>query len=129
LAVGDILNVIGKWTDDAKTAITAKLVRNISIQKRFGVIFGKVTQVNDGSLVIESKREDEVLSVTIYIVGAKFTNRKEEVINLSDIKVGHKIRAKGVWDRTLKEMREATQIKDFDLPVKVIPTEEISEED
>lgn len=127
LAVGDILNVVGKWTDDTKTAITAKLVRNISIQKRFGVVFGKVTQINDGDLVIDSKKGDETLSVTIYTTGAKFVQRDEQGMTVSDIKVGHRIRAKGVWDRTLKEMRETSQVKDFDLPMRVKPTVTTSE--
>lgn len=127
LVVGDILNVVGKWSDDAKTAITAKLVRNISIQKRWGVIFGKVTQINEGSIVMESKRGGETLSVTVYTSGAKLVKRNQESMTISDLKVGHRVRVKGVWDRTLKEIRETEQIKDFDLPVRVKPTVTTSE--
>ncbi len=121
-AVGNILNIIGKWTDSGKTAIMARLVRNTSIQKRHGVIFGKVTKKNDSSLVIESKIDGETLPVTIYTTGAKFIKRNEESMTISDIQIGHRIRAKGVWDRTLKEMRETTEIKDFDLPLIVKPS-------
>ena len=37
MSVGDTINVIGLWADDQHTTITAKLVRDISIQARFGV--------------------------------------------------------------------------------------------
>jgi len=32
-SVGDVLNVMGYWTDDTKTAVNACYIRNISIQK------------------------------------------------------------------------------------------------
>lgn len=118
LAVGDKVNVVGKWTDENKTAITAKLVRDASIQKRHGVLFGKVTAKSDSSFTMEAKRGGEIFSVTVYITDAKFINRKEETISYGDIQVSHRVRAKGVWDRTLKEMRETTEVKDFDLPTK-----------
>lgn len=117
-AIGDKVNVVGKWTDENKTAITAKLVRNASIQKRFGVLFGKVLTKSDASFTMEVKRGGEILTATIYTTGVKFINRKEETITYGDILVGHRVRAKGVWDRTLKEMRETTEVKDFDLPTK-----------
>jgi hypothetical protein len=118
LAVGDRLNVIGKWTDDSKTTINAKLVRDASIQKRHGVVFGKVTAKGDASFTMDVKKGGETLTVTVYTGSAKFINRKEEVIAYGDIQIGHRVRAKGLWDRTLKEMRETTEVKDFDIPAK-----------
>ena len=85
-------------------------------------MFGKVTTKSDSSFTIETKRNEETFTVTIYTSGATFINRKEETIAYSDVLVGHMIRAKGVWDKSLKEMRETTKVKDFILPI-VIPTQ------
>lgn len=114
--VGDEVNIIGRYTNEEKTEIEAKLIRNLSIQKRSGVFFGKVVSVLENSLVIETLKRDQL---TVYINrNTKLINRKEEKINFSEIKIDHKIRVKGVWDRNLKEVREVDEIKDFSLPTK-----------
>jgi len=59
---------------------------------------------------------------TVYFGTAKIVNRKETNITLSDIKVGDRVRVKGVWDKTLSKIAEVIQIKDFSIPV-VIPTQ------
>jgi len=121
LAVGDKVNVVGKWTDENKSVITGKLVRDTSIQKRFGVLFGKILTKSDTSFTMEVKRGEEIFTVTVYTTGAKFVQRNEKAMTSADIKIDHRVRAKGVWDRTLKEIRETTEVKDFTLPVVVSP--------
>ncbi len=114
--VDDEVNVIGRYTNEEKTEIEAKLIRNLSIQKRWGAFFGKVFSISDNSLAIEAGKRGQI---TVYVDGdTKLINRKEEKINFSDIKIDHKIRVKGVWDRNLKEVREVDEIKDFSLPNK-----------
>lgn len=114
--VGDEVNVIGRYTNEEKTEIEAKLIRNLSIQKRWGVFFGRVISVSDNFLVIETTKRNQL---TIYVSeNTKLINRKEEKINFSDIKTGHRIRVKGVWDKNLKEVRLTDEIKDFSLPTK-----------
>jgi hypothetical protein len=53
----------------------------------------------------------------------KIINRREESVSLNNIEVGHRVRVKGVWDRALREIREADEIKDFSLPPKPTKTE------
>ena len=118
LAVGDKVNVVGKWTDENKTAITAKLVRDASIQKRFGVLFGKILTKSDSSFTMEVKRGKETLTATVYTTGAKFINRKEETISYGDILVGHRVRVKGIWDRIKNTINEVKEVKDFTLPLQ-----------
>ncbi len=117
-SVGDKLNIIGKWTNEEKTQMEARLVRNLSIQKRWGVFFGKVTQKNNDNFVMETvKRETQ----TVYFgSGTKFVNRRGEEITYNDLQLGHRVRIKGVWDRTLSKIIDVEEVKDFSLPPQPI---------
>ena len=114
--VGDTLNVIGKWTDDAKTTIQARLVRDVSIQKRFGVFFGTVTSLNSNGWVMQTVNRGNQTVTTVSTT--KFTNRKEETISQSDVKVGDKVRVRGLWDKTANTITEVTATKDFSIPAQ-----------
>ncbi|MFA5770326.1 MAG: hypothetical protein WC894_02425 [Patescibacteria group bacterium] len=118
-SVGDEVVVFGKFTDDTKLIIDAKTVKNNSIQKRKGAFFGKVTVKNSDNFVMETLERG---TQTVYFGTAKIVDRRETNISYSDIKVGDRIRAKGVWDKTLNKISEVTQIKDFSIPV-VVPTQ------
>jgi len=118
-SVGDEVIVFGKFTDDTKLIIDAKTVKNNSIQKRFGAFFGKITVKNIDNFIMETAERG---TQTVYFGTAKIVNRKETNITLSDIKVGDRVRVKGVWDKTLSKIAEVIQIKDFSIPV-VIPTQ------
>lgn len=124
MSVGDMVNVIGTWTDDAKTTIQARLVRDTSIQKRFGVFLGTVKSIVSGGFVMQTEKRG-TLTVTIDS-STKLTNRKEQTIAQDDIAVGHKVRAKGLWDSTLHTLKEVAQVKDFSLPVQATTTATIT---
>lgn len=120
--VGDTVNVIGIWADDAHTVITAKLVRDVSIQKRFGVFIGEVKSLlSDGWIMTtkSDKRADQTVTVSS---STKFENRKEESITKDQIQVGHRVRIKGLWNKTTNTVTEVKEVKDFTLPVKVSAT-------
>lgn len=118
-SVGDEMMVFGKFTDDTKSIIDAKTVKNNSIQKRFGAFFGKVTVKNTDNFVMETAERG---SQTVYFGTAKFVDRKEMTITINDIKIGDRVRVKGVWDKTLSKITEVIQVKDFSIPI-IIPTE------
>lgn len=115
-SVGNTVNVYGSWTDDTKTTIDARLVRNLSIQKRFAVFIGQVKSLLGNGWVmstVSAKRPDQTVTVTS---STKFVNRKEETITQSDIQVGHRVRVKGLWDSSNNTVTEVTHVKDFSLP-------------
>lgn len=118
-SIGDEVVVFGKFTDDTKLIIDAKIVKNNSIQKRRGAFFGKVTVKNSDNFVMETLERG---IQTVYFGTTSIVNRKEITISYSDIKVGDRVRAKGVWDKTLSKINEVTQVKDFSQPV-VVPTQ------
>jgi len=113
-SVGDKVNIIGSWEDDAKTTIKALLIRDISIQKRHGVFFGSITAKSDTGFTLASKkRGDQAVTVAS---DTKYVNRKEETITFNDLAVGQQIRVRGLWDSTHATITEVAKIKDFSLP-------------
>lgn len=114
MQIGDKLNVFGKWTDDTKATIQARLVRDLSIQKRFGAFIGTVQQLTANGWVMDTvNRGNQTVTV---VSSTKFVNRKEEPITKNDILVGHRVRVKGLWDRTNNTITEVTQVKNYSLP-------------
>jgi hypothetical protein len=118
VSVGDTVQVIGKWTSTADTEVTAVLIRDISIQKRFGVFFGTVTSLTSNGFVVNTIHRD---SETVTFGSAKIVDRKGGTLSESDVKVGDKIRVRGMWDSNLKTITEVTEIKDFSLPPMASP--------
>ncbi len=122
MVTGDSVNVFGLWTDENKTAVNACLIRDISIQKRFGVFFGEVRSVSSTGFVmstVSEKRADQTVSISS---STKLINRKEQTISQGDIQVGHKVRVSGLWDNQANTVTEVTKVKDFSLPVVPTPT-------
>ena len=99
MSVGDSLNVIGKWTDDVHSTIQAKLVRDSSIQKRFGVFVGTVTSLTGTGWIMST------------------INRGPQTVTAtqSAVLVGHKVRVRGLWDNKLNTITEVSHVKDYSL--------------
>ncbi len=115
IASGHVINVIGAWTDDTHTTVQARLVRDTSIQKRFGVFFGTVTSVLGSGWIMDTPRRG-AQTVTVSS-NTSIVNRKEETILQADVAVGHKVRVKGLWDSVNNTITEVKHAKDFSLPV------------
>jgi hypothetical protein len=113
-SVGDEVMVFGKFTNDTKLIIDAKTIKNNSIQKRFGAFFGKVTVKNSDNFIMETAERG---TQTVFFGTAKIVDRKETSIIINNIKVGDRVRVKGIWDKTLSKIIEVVQIKDFSIPV------------
>lgn len=121
MQVGDSVNVHGKWSDEAKTTIAAKLIRDVSIQKRFGVFFGTVQSLTSGGWVMTTVgRGNQTVTVSS---STKFVDRAGRSITQNDIAVGHKVRAKGLWDRANNTITEVSHVKDFSLPARPTTTQ------
>jgi len=112
--VGHEVYVIGRYIDEKQSTIQAILIRNQSIQKRWGVFFGYVLSNEGNILVIKTVKYDEI---KVYVdKNTRLINIREELISLDKIKIGHRVRVKGVWDKNLNEIRKTEEIKDFYLP-------------
>jgi hypothetical protein len=120
VSVNDLVNVHGKWTDDTKTTVQTVLVRDISIQKRFGVFFGTVQSLTSNGFVLQTvERGTQTVTVSS---STKFVNRKGEAVTQSDILPGQRIRVRGIWDRANSTITEVVGVKDFSIPVQPVAT-------
>ena len=116
LTVNDVINVIGVWTDDTKSSVQARLIRNTSIQLRFGVFIGNVTELTASGWIMNTvKRGNQEVAVESE---TKIMNRREEEISKTDVTVGHRVRVKGLWNSTANTITEVSHVKNFSLPVK-----------
>ncbi len=122
ILVGHTVNVIGIWTDDAHTTIQAKVVRDVSLQRRFGVFIGMVQSLTSNGWVmttLSEKRENQTVTIS---GSTKLVNRREQPITQADILVGHRVRVKGMWDRSTNTVTEVIHVKDFSLPPQAAGT-------
>lgn len=116
MSPGDVLNIIGKWTDSSQTIIQAKLIRDKSIQKRNGTFFGHVAELTStGWTMTTEKRGIQTVTVSS---STKFTDKREKAIFRVDVKIGDLVRVRGLWDDKLNTITLVSQVKDFSLPVK-----------
>ena len=114
IAVGHTVNVWGRWSDDAQTTIAARLIRDLSIQKRNGVFIGTVKSKDANSFVLSTRlRGDQMIQ---YDANTKFINRRGVSITATEISVGDRVRVKGLWDRVTNKVTQVTQVKDYSLP-------------
>ena len=120
ISVNDLVHVVGRWQNEEKTQVGAIIVRNMSIQKRYGVFFGVVTSVSDSGFVIQSAQRGN-LTVSISDT-TNIVNRIMDVITLSDIEVGHRVRVKGTWDSVNLTITDIVQVKNFSIPSLPSPT-------
>jgi len=119
-SVNDVLNIHGKWMNEERSQIQATLIRNMSIQKRNGVFFGKVKTLTSGGWVMTTVgRGDQTVTVS---GNTRFIDRTGMGIGQSAILVGHRVRVMGLWDSKNNTITEVSQVKDFDLPAKATST-------
>ncbi|OGD08565.1 hypothetical protein A2397_03485 [Candidatus Amesbacteria bacterium RIFOXYB1_FULL_44_23] len=114
--IGNLLNISGTWTDEIKTTILARQIRNLSIQKRLGVFIGKITSLSGQTIVMETAgRGSQTITVNS---DTKFTSRTGSAITLSNLAVDHRIKIRGLWDKSNSTITEVAYVKDFTLPIK-----------
>ena len=111
---GDMVHIVGQWTDEKKGTISAFHIRNASIEKRPGVFIGEVTtRGSDSFMFAPVNRPPQTVMIGPSV---RMVNRMEQPIPFSDIEVGHKVRVKGLWDREVNTMTEVDHVKDFSIP-------------
>lgn len=115
MSVGDSVNVWGKFIDSAETTIDGRIVRDTSIMKRHGVFVGTIKSKDTSTFVLTSKvRGDQTVVID---ANTKVTDKKNETITLSDVKVDDRVRVDGIWDKTLSKITQA-DVKDYSVTNK-----------
>ncbi len=122
ISVNDLVNVIGRWKDEARTTIIARMVRDMSIQKKNGTFVGDIKAITDSGFTmttVSEKREDQTVTLAS---DTRLTNRRGETISKSDLAVGHRVRVRGMWNSVGNTITEVKLVKDFNLPVRATVT-------
>jgi hypothetical protein len=92
--------------------LETRMLRNLSFQKRPGTFWGKVASVGQDGFTLETGKG----TLTV-VVGSstKIVDRRERVISLSSLVIGHRVRVTGIWDVSTKKMDPTRSIKDWSL--------------
>lgn len=104
-SVGDQAQVTG--TLDSETIITAKLVKDISIQKRWGSFTGYIKSLNstEQTFVLQPTKRDEqtvkVLADT-KITNNLYLNKRQQIIVFADLAVNDNVQVDGIWNSQTK---------------------------
>lgn len=117
--IGDNISVVGKWADDGKTTINARIIKDLSIQKRNGVFVGTIKSFTNNGFILDSLSRGSLTVNTT--VSTLIINRKGLAIGPGDLLAGHRVRVRGVWDSKLGTLDEVTNIKDYSLPIQGVP--------
>ncbi|RJR25529.1 hypothetical protein C4578_01310 [Candidatus Microgenomates bacterium] len=113
LKVGHLVSARGTWQDSDNAVLELRILRDLSLQKRFATFWGKIKSLSEGKLVIETaKREDQAVLVK---ESTKIVNRAHKEIPFSELKEGHRVRVSGTWDSSLNQVEETRLIKDWSI--------------
>lgn len=119
ISVGDEVNIWGKWTDEGKTTIAARLVRDLSIQKRQGVFIGQIQGKTDSGFTLQTiNRGTQTVTVD---AKTKYYNRIGRLISFNDLNANDKVKVRGLWDNKLNTITEVLYVKDFSIPATPTP--------
>lgn len=120
ISKGDELNIWGRYTNEEKTTMNARLIRNLSIQKRQGVFIGTVqSKTTSGFTLVTVNRGNQAVTID---AKTKYFNRKGLGVKLNDIADGNRVKVRGLWDNKLSTITEVTRVTDFSIPAIVTPT-------
>ncbi len=114
MSPGDQVMVTGLYTDANKTAVSAKVVRDLSIQKRRGTFVGTVQTLTTTGFTLQTLNRG-IQTVTVAAT-TKYFDRQEKAITLANVLVGHRISVFGLWDNKLNTVSEVVRVKDYSLP-------------
>lgn len=118
LSVGDEVSVSGKFLDATKNSIEACIIRDLSIQKRFGVFVGEITSISANGFImttLSEKRADQTITLDSM---TKIVNRNNDALTKVDLQVGQRVRVKGLWNSRQNTVTSVSHVKVFSLPQK-----------
>ncbi len=115
--VGDKIRVRGTFTNDADTAVTAQVIRDLTSNHMHKTVLGTLKAVTGEKTFTFKIRHKGVVSA-ILANNAKLIDRRERPISLGDLKAGDTIRITGVWDPQTKTFTQVTRLKDFSIPAQ-----------
>jgi Cu/Ag efflux protein CusF len=107
ILVGDFVKIFGKING---TNVTAKRVKDLSIQKFNGKFHGTIKSIDttDNSFVLQTKKRGDQ---TVEVSSTTKIRYKSTTKAFSDLAVGNRVIIKGTWNSTHKLAYNVTSIK------------------
>lgn len=118
MGTGDIIHVVGYFTNESRTSMEACVIRNQSIQKRYGVFVGSIESVSDEGFTMTTLSERRPNQTVNLSSTTKIVNRRGVAIRPDALAVGHRVRVSGVWNNQNNTISEVRLVKDFSLPAR-----------
>ena len=115
IRTGDELSVTGKTLTGDNSIILAQSIRDWTLNPRVGSFKGKVVSITNNQLKILIRNNYDLLVV---VDGSKVLDKRGVVTDLSKIRIGDSIKAKGNWNESTKTLTSVALIRDFNLPMK-----------
>lgn len=113
---GDQVSIWGKWKDEGKTAVQAKLIRDLSREIRKGVVNGKFKKISETQFSVTRANGKEF--IVTFDEKTKIMNRKGIAISYSDIKDNDHLAVTGLVDHTNLTVAKTSKVRDLSLPQK-----------
>lgn len=111
--LGDELNIIGSFRNKNNNEINATLIRDRSNEMRWGVFLGDVTSKDKNKIVFNNKTRGDL---TAFVEDdTNYVGQNGGKIRLDNIKIGDRIRVKGIFDNKTKKITNIDEVKDFAL--------------
>jgi len=107
IKIGHEVNVVGKMEGDG-TTMRALMIRDLSIEKRFGEFKGTVKSLSGQIIILKSKGRGDV---RVDLTGARILDKRGKEVTVSSIQPGYVVKAKGVWDSSDNTMTEVEAVK------------------
>lgn len=111
IKAGDIVTIWGKWMDDNQTKIEVKWMRNVTRDRRYVSVTGKVISNNKDELKINTSKYGDV-TVKIGNI-TKIYNRSWTQLKITDIKAGDEVQVRGVADIQDKVIGTTHSVRDL----------------
>jgi len=112
IQVGDNLQVEGRV--NSTTTVTAKTIRDLSLQAKNGTFTGTVSSINGASFIMKTGKRGQQ---TINTDSNTIFKKNNQTASSSDLTVGAQIMVNGVWDRTNKNVTAKT----VNIIIRIVP--------
>lgn len=106
-SVGDIINVWGYLDETDTSLVHAKTIRNVSVQKIYGVFRGIIASIDSANNTFVLKTGEKGNQTVVVSSDTKIINGTTTA-SFADLQVGMGAVVRGVWDRTLSRIKAQT---------------------
>lgn len=111
--VGDEVIVVGQFSNEEKTALTARVLRNMRLRSHRATITTKIKGLGADSISIDSGQFIDIPT------GLLLTNRLGSTITIDHLRPGDTVKITGSFDPDGKLITDLTEVRDLAIPLSL----------